>query len=83
MEVGLEEEVPAEVDLLLHPPNTDQVQTTIRVRQNRHHHRHPRPTNIQAGNVLISQILNIFNSTLISRKKNFIVPKDHHQVCHK
>lgn len=83
MEVGLEEEVPAEVDLLLHPPNTDQVQTTIRVRQNRHHHRHPRPTNIQAGNILISQILNIFNSTLISRKNFFIVPKDHHQVCHK
>jgi hypothetical protein len=37
------------VDLLLHPPNTVQVQTTIRVRQNRpHRHRHPRPTNIQA-----------------------------------
>ena len=61
MEVGLEEEVPAEVDLLLHPPNTDQVQTTIRVRRNRpHRHRHPRPTNIQAGNILISQILDIF-----------------------
>ena len=71
VEVGLEEEVPAEVDLLLHPPNTDQVQTTIRVRLNRpHRHRHPRPTNIQAGNILISQILDIFNSTLISRKKN-------------
>ena len=70
VEVGLEEEVPAEVDLLLHPPNTDQVQTTIRVRRNRpHRHRHPRPTNIQAGNILISQILNIFNSILISRKK--------------
>ena len=55
---------------LLHPPNTDQVQTTIRVRRNRpHRHRHPRPTNIQAGNILISQILNIFNSILISRKK--------------
>ena len=72
VEVGLEEEVPAEVDLLLHPPNTDQVQTTIRVRLNRpHRHRHPRPTNIQAGSILISQILNIFNSILISRK-NFL-----------
>ena len=70
MEVGLEEEVPVEVDLLLHPPNTDQVQTTIRVRLNRPH-RHPRPTNIQAGNILISQILNIFNSILIS-PKNFL-----------